>query len=239
VTHDTVIRILIAADVRLYREGLAQLLQGHAGIEIVGAACDPEEALETVRSLHPDVLLIDRTMRGSLSAMRRAREQAPAIKVVALTVAEVDQEVLACAEAGATGFVARDGSVADLIAAVEAAQRGELCCSPRMAGSLLRRVSVLAREGPATPRLTDREGQVLRYLERGLTNQAIAQALGIEVPTVKNHVHSILEKLRVKRRGEAASVWRRNARQDSGEPPAERRTPAADVVAGRPLGPRG
>ena len=238
-THDTVIRILIAADVRLYREGLARLLAGHGAIEIVGAASSPEEALETAGSLHPDVLLIDRTMRGSLSAMRRAREQAPSIKVVALTVAEVDHEVLACAEAGVTGFVARDGSVADLIAAVEAAQRGELCCSPRMAGSLLRRVSTLAREGPSTPRLTDREGQVLRYLERGLTNQAIAQALGIEVPTVKNHVHSILEKLRVKRRGEAASVWRRNVGQDPAEPDLEHATPVAEVRARRPFPPRG
>lgn len=215
-THDTVIRILIAADVRLYREGLAQLLKGHAGIEIVGATSDLEEAVETAGSLHPDVLLIDRAMRGSLSAMRRAREQAPATKVVALTVADVDQEVLSCAEAGVTGFVTRDGSLADLIAAVEAAQRGELFCSPRMAASLLRRVSALAREGPSTPRLTDRESEVLAYLERGLTNQAIAQALGIEVPTVKNHVHSILEKMRVKRRGEAASVWRRAAGRDPG-----------------------
>ena len=148
--------------------------------------------------------------------MRRAREQAPATKVVALTVADVDQEVLSCAEAGVTGFVTRDGSLADLIAAVEAAQRGELFCSPRMAASLLRRVSALAREGPSTPRLTDRESEVLAYLERGLTNQAIAQALGIEVPTVKNHVHSILEKMRVKRRGEAASVWRRAAGRDPG-----------------------
>ena len=215
-THDPVIRILIAADVRLYREGLAQLLEGHAGIEIVGATSDPDEAVETSRSLRPDVLLIDRAMRGSLSAIRRTREVVPGTKVVALTVADADQEVLSCAEAGVTGFVGRDGSLADLTAAMEAAQRGELCCSPRMAASLLRGVSALSREGPSTPRLTDREAQVLVYLERGLTNPAIAEELGIEVPTVKNHVHSILEKLRVKRRGEAASVWRRGAGRDPG-----------------------
>ena len=233
-THDTVIRILVATDVRLYREGLVQLLEDHSGVEVVGAASSPEQAVETAITLHPDVLLIDRTMRGSLSAVRRIGERAPATKIVALTVAEVDHEVLACAEAGVTGFVTREGSVADLIAAVEAAQRGELCCSPRTAASLLRRVSVLAREGPSALRLTDREREVLRYLEGGLTNQAIARALGIEVPTVKNHVHSILEKLGVKRRGEAASVWRRNPGRDPLEPDLEHRAPAADEGRHRP-----
>ena len=116
--------------------------------------------------------------------------------------------MIACAEAGASGYVPRDGTVDDLETVVESVARGEIECSPRIAASLLRRVGALAAElrGPSpNSSLTAREQEVAELLDQGLTNKEIAQQLSIAVPTVKNHVHRILDKLHVHRRTEAAA----------------------------------
>jgi DNA-binding NarL/FixJ family response regulator len=110
------------------------------------------------------------------------------------------------------GYVSREGSLHDLVAAIDSAARGEMLCTPRVAATLLRRVSSLAAERPpAQPfaRLTNRQLEIVRLIEQGLTNKEIARRLCIELPTVKNHLHNIFEKLDVHRRGELASVVRR------------------------------
>jgi two-component system, NarL family, nitrate/nitrite response regulator NarL len=132
-----------------------------------------------------------------------------------LAVDEVDRDVLAWAEAGIAGYVTRDGSVDDLIRAVRCAARHEIHCAPEIAAALLERVHVLAARGAHdTPigSLTTREHEIAELLEAGLSNKQIAAELQIELATVKNHVHSILAKLQVTRRIDAAAHMRRARR---------------------------
>lgn len=205
------IRVLIVADIRLYREGLAQLLAREPQFQVVAAVARGDEALALVRQAVPDIALLDLGMPGGVEVMTVVREAAPGVRLVALAVAELDDVVLACAEAGAVGYVPRDASAQDLIAVLRGVACGEALCSPRIAGTLFRRVAALSGSrgsALAHTRLTGREREIVRLVDRGFSNKEIARDLGIEVATVKNHVHNILEKLNVHRRGEAAARWR-------------------------------
>jgi two-component system nitrate/nitrite response regulator NarL len=201
------IRVLIAADVRLYGEGIRLLLERESGIEVAGTAGSAADALRQVAELCPDLALVDSAMPNSIDLIRAIRRAASAVKIVALGVPELDRDIISCVEAGISGYVTRDGSRSDLVAAVRSVARGEALCSPRVAASLLEHVAALARDRPSAPRdgLTRRELQVVRLIDEGLSNKEIAGRLCIEVPTVKSHVHSILGKLGVHRRGEAAA----------------------------------
>ncbi len=205
-------RLLIVADIRLYREGLAHILARDAGLTMIETAGDLYAALRLVAERELDVVLVDMAMPHSLSAVQGIVVTAPDVKVVALGLPELERDLIACAEAGIAGYVPRDASVTDLVAVLESVARGELLCSPRTAAALLRRVTALAmgRRGEADVPgvLTPREREIVALLERGLSNKEIARALGIEVATVKNHVHNLLEKLRVHRRGEAVARLR-------------------------------
>jgi DNA-binding NarL/FixJ family response regulator len=203
-----VTRVLIVAHIRLYREGLAEMLQAEERIDVVGTAAGADEAVDALRREDPDVVLLDMAIPDNVWLVRALVAAVPGTKVVALAVPDVEREVLACAEAGVAGYVTREGSVEDLVAAVESVARGEMLCSPRMAATLLQRVATLALErSPAgiEARLTGRELQILDLIDQGLSNKEIARRLTIELSTVKNHVHNILEKLNVTRRGEAAA----------------------------------
>lgn len=205
------ITVLIVADIRLYREGLAQVLERQEQFHVAGTAADAEGALARLRASCPQVVLVDMAMAESLATVRAITDLAPDVKVLALSVAETEGDVFACAEAGIAGYVPRHGSLTDLVAALDSVARGEALFSPRMAASLLRRVAALAAQQPDGSlqfHLTPREREILRLLDEGLANKEIALRLGIEVATVKNHVHNILEKLQVHRRGEAAARMR-------------------------------
>lgn len=205
------IRVLIVAHIRLYREGLAQVLQREPALSVVGMAASRGEAVIAVATLTPDVLLLDLAMAESCDLVRYLQQVGSTVKVVAIGLIEAEGEVLSCAEVGVAGYVPREGSIENLVAAVESVGRGELLCSPQVAGTLLRRLAALARErGPAPegPKLTLREGEIVGLIDRGCSNKDIARQLCIEVATVKNHVHNILEKLSVRRRGEAAAKVR-------------------------------
>jgi DNA-binding NarL/FixJ family response regulator len=158
----------------------------------------------------PEVGLLDLLTAEGLPALRVLVEMASETRFVVLAVPELEQAIMECVEAGIAGFVTRDGSIDELVAAIESVARGEALCSPRMVATLLRRVAALAAasRGPAVARLTLREQQVASLLGEGLSNKEIAARLCIELPTVKNHVHHILEKLGVSRRGEAAARLR-------------------------------
>jgi DNA-binding NarL/FixJ family response regulator len=206
------IRVLIVGDIRLYREGLERVLRRVEHITIVGTASDREEVIQRAHTLNPDVVLLDMAMSEAHATVQQITQTVPHVKVVALTVPEIDREVIACAEAGVVGYVTRDGSLYDVIQSIDAAAKGELRCSGRIAATLLRRITVLAAGRHATGPvecLTGRESRILELVERGLSNKEIARELCIEVATVKNHVHHILEKLGVHRRGEAAAIMRR------------------------------
>jgi DNA-binding NarL/FixJ family response regulator len=145
---------------------------------------------------------------GSLGLVRRIRRSAPGVHVVALAVPDDENSVVNCAEAGVAGYVTRDQSIEDVIAAVESVARDEMIASPRLAATLLRRVTALAAHrgasGPAEARLTPRELEIVALIGQRRSNKQIARDLCIEVNTVKNHVHSILKKLHVDRRADAA-----------------------------------
>jgi two-component system, NarL family, nitrate/nitrite response regulator NarL len=143
--------------------------------------------------------------------IRALKRTMPNVRVVALGVPEAEQEVIPLVEAGVTGLVSREDSLDELADAVNSAARGETRCSARVAAMLVRRVAVLSDQLPEAEHfpLTKRQLEVVRLIDEGLPNKAIAQRLFIEVPTVKNHVHNILERLGVERREQAAPAVRR------------------------------
>ena len=203
------IRVLIVSSIRLYREGIRQMLGRCPGLAVVGAKSDGRDLAAEIRDLQPHVAVVDATVADGHAVVRDIRRSAPAVAIVALGIDEEEDEVVACAEAGIAGYVTREASVEELVAVVESAARGELRCSPRMAGGLLRRLNALADDRelpPASVRLTAREREIVRLFREDLSNKEIADRLGIEVATVKNHVHNLFEKLNVHRRSEAARL---------------------------------
>jgi two-component system nitrate/nitrite response regulator NarL len=214
-----VLRLLILAEVSLYREMLARSLGRDDRFDVAAVAAGINEALAGLEAVRPDIIVVDAGMPASANAVLVLATAAPEVKVVALGVPEV--EVMALAEAGVSGYVSLDGSMEDLAAVVESVARGETLCSPGIAGTLFQRVATLARERelePVEEKLTAREIDVLRLIEEGRANKEIATALSIELPTVKNHVHNILEKLNVHRRTEAAARARRDGLPRLGDP---------------------
>jgi DNA-binding NarL/FixJ family response regulator len=209
-----VIDIVVVGDIRLYREGVAAFLRQVDGFAVVGVAASAEDALHVTSVRHPDVILLDTALPGSLDLVRALTRGPESVCVVALTVPEIEQAVIPCIEAGIAGYVPRGGGLEDLVSVIRSAARGEGVCSPRMIGRLWARLAQLARtqEAPtAVDALTTREREILTGIELGLSNKEIAARLSIELATVKNHVHNILEKLHVHRRGEAVAVLRRTA----------------------------
>jgi two-component system, NarL family, nitrate/nitrite response regulator NarL len=205
--------VFVAAHVRLYREALVGILTDEDGLEVVGASGERREILVLVGELRPDVVLLDPAAAESLKLIQELADPTVKAKVVALASSDAEQDVIAYAEAGVSGFVTHEESVADLVATIRRASEGELVCSPKMAGALLRRVTSLAvgqpRDSSEEP-LTPRETEVALLLDEGLSNKQIAGRLHLEVPTVKHHVHHILHKLGVASRAEAVVYLRRH-----------------------------
>jgi two-component system nitrate/nitrite response regulator NarL len=206
---DATIRIFIVADIRLYREGLARVLGAAPTLEVVGTAERAEEATRFGRPA-PDIVVLDIATPGAFEAIRAINVLERPPRIVAVAVPDVEDDVLACAEAGIAGYVTRADSIATTIDVIESVARGELLTTPRFAAALLRRVSSLAAASPpaASARLTPREREIAELIGHGFSNKLIAQRLCIELPTVKNHVHNILEKLQVSRRADAALRFR-------------------------------
>lgn len=172
-----------------------------------------------MRSVALDVALVDMAMPDSIATARALVRATPGTPIIALAIPESESHVIACAEAGIVAYVAREATLPDLVAAIEGAARGEAHCSPQVAGSLLRRIGAMSRERAADDgdcgRLTARELEIVTLIDRGLSNKEIAGALFIELATVKNHVHHILEKLGVQRRSQAAARVRAMRRGES------------------------
>lgn len=205
------IRVLIASDLQLFCEGLRVLLAAVPELEVVGSVARAVDLPDTIPTLHPDVVVLDQAMPGAQELVRGLSGMPQACRVVALGVPDQDEQLLAWAEAGAAGFVPRDGSVESLCQTIASAARGELTCSARVAGTLLKRLQRRVLDLPAGSvrhPLTEREVEIFRLVDSGLSNKEIATRLGIEVATVKNHVHNVLEKLQVHRRAEAVGRLR-------------------------------
>jgi DNA-binding NarL/FixJ family response regulator len=238
-------RIFILSGVRLFREGLALSLSREETVDVVGTGA-PAEALVQIADLRPEVVLLDSFLIEGPTAPRRLREIVPETKVVAFAVLEIDQAVIDCAEAGIAAYVACEGTAGDLVDAVHQAIRGEVACSPRLTSLLFGRLATLSAaripsiDGGA---LTPRESEIIALIELGLSNKEIAHRLRIGTATIKNHVHNILEKLQVHRRGEVAARMRRDrAFADAGSArshtPNERSRVAVGKAANRAAQPK-
>jgi two-component system nitrate/nitrite response regulator NarL len=202
-------RVLIVIGVRLYREGLAQLLDARKELTIVGSESTGRDAIERLNETAPDVALVDMNIPDIHEISTVLAQRAPRIPLVAIGIGNSDWDVLKCAELGATGYIACESSVEQLAAAVHSAADGELTCSAGTAAILIRRLSELAAERHSIDSvglLTRREREVAALMCTDLSNKDIATRLHIELATVKNHVHNILDKLRVHRRAEAVRL---------------------------------
>jgi len=204
------ITIMIVSDVRLYREGLAASLGQRAGFTVAGSARYADEAAR-LAEIQPNVLLLDMSSRAGVDVIRRVAASGSGTRTVAFAVEETERDIVICAEAGAAGYVPCDGTLDDLANTIRSVSRGELLCSPRIAAALFRALHTNAPK-PEPDRLaltlTAREREIAPLIDRGLSNKEIAAHLHIEVATVKNHVHNLLEKLQVASRGEAAARLR-------------------------------
>jgi len=205
-------RVVILAAVRIYREILGNQLTASASIEVAGSGPVEADAEAKIRALRPDVVLIDAAAPDALDTARKLHQRLPEVALIAVGIANSETARLRCAEAGMIGYVTEDCVPADLIMAIDLAARGEAACSPKMAGDLIRRLAALTRERetPApSAGLTRREREIVALLEQDLSNKEIAVRLGIEVATVKNHVHNVLGKLGLTRRSELLKTTRR------------------------------
>jgi DNA-binding NarL/FixJ family response regulator len=204
------IRVLVVSSVRLYREGVAAALDRRDSITVVGTASGVNEAIARVASDNARVVIVDVSAEDGRAAVRAMTVAHPHAKVIALAIDERAADIPAYVEAGLAGYVPCDATIEDLVRTIELVERDEMQCSPRVTGALFRRIAVLAASArPAyTPLLSQRETEVLALIQRGLSNKEIANHLTIELTTVKNHVHSVLRKLHVGTRGEAARALR-------------------------------
>lgn len=203
-------RVLVVSDVLLYRDGVARGLAVANMLTVVGASTG-HEALVAMSEDAADAIVIDASTPDILGVARMLRLAWPHVPVIGFGISN-DTDGLACAEAGLTGFVGREGTLAELATAVERALAGEVGCTPQFAALLCHRVAMLAtsggnREAVASP-LTRRERQIAELVADGLSNKEIAIELRIGPATVKNHIHNILEKLDVPRRGAVGSRLR-------------------------------
>ena len=202
------VSVLIVTPIRLYADGIATALDDLEVIDRVAVEPCCDRALERLAREPTDVVLLDLAGIDDVAAAQAFVRAAPPARVVALTVREHDQDIVAWAEHGAMGIVTRQASFADLLHAILAAARGECGCSPRVAAALLRRVAVVAAERRSvTPHaaLTLREREIVELLIEGLSNKEIAARLLLGVSTVKNHVHNVLSKVGASTRSEAVA----------------------------------
>ncbi len=206
------VRLLIVAENRSYRDALVLVLKS-VTVAVLGAVSTPEEALPLIRECSPDVILLGVPGENGRAALRSFLLMDRDTRVVPMGLSPDDLELVAWAEAGAAGFVLRDNSLDELRMVVEAACRGEVYCSPAITARFVQRLRARAAEpdprvaavsGPRAP-LTRREREIVFHIDQGCSNREIARRLGIELATVKNHVHHILEKLNARRRSEAAA----------------------------------
>jgi DNA-binding NarL/FixJ family response regulator len=213
------VRILLADDHPLFREGVAASLAAAADFEVIAQAGSGEEAIELALALHPDMVLLDVNMpgMGGIAAAARIAAALPTLRIMMLTVSENPESLLAALKAGAHGYVLKGVSASELRAIVLRVAAGEAYVTPTLAAEMLTEFS-RPRVPDTFESLTARETEVLDLLSRGLTNREIGEQLHLAEKTVKHHMTVILQKLQVRSRTEAALM----AVQHGTKRPAER-----------------
>ena len=200
------IRVLIADDHAIVREGLRSLLETEPGMELAGEAADGAEAVAQARAARPDVILLDLMMPrlDGIQAIGAIKREQPDARILVLTSFAEDEKVFAAIKAGALGYLLKDSSPQELLQAIREVARGESSLHPTIARKVLRELS-RPPALPATPEpLTARELEVLRLVAQGLANQEIAGRLALSERTVRTHVSQILAKLQLANRTQAA-----------------------------------
>ncbi len=219
-----VIRVLVADDQELYRRGLEVVLSTEDDIAMVAEASDGEEAVQRAEEFAPDVVLMDIRMPrvDGIEAARRIKELVPSTRIIMLTVSDEDTHLYDAIKAGANGYLLKDIAIDEVPSSIRRVHAGESLISPSMASKLLTEFSTLSkkieqRQQIATPNLTAREVEVLRFVAKGMSNREIAEELYISENTIKNHVRNILEKLHLHSRMEAVLYAMRERIIDLGD----------------------
>jgi two-component system NarL family response regulator len=204
------IRVLVVDDHALFRRGLLMVLEEEPDIEVVGEASDGTEAVQKAADTLPDIVLMDVRMprRGGIDACTSIHETVPSAKIIMLTISDEEADLYDAIKAGATGYLLKEISIEEVASAVRAVHGGQSLISPSMASKLLTEFASMAkkadeRQQVPTPRLTDREMEVLKLVAKSLNNRDIGTQLFISENTVKNHIRNILEKLQLHSRMEA------------------------------------
>lgn len=212
---DDVIRVLIIHRNRTLREGVALAIAQQSAMTVVRGVGEVGEVLGDLDRLRPDVIVLDLCLPGreGLGRARRIRDIFRDAKILMMGLSESASDVLACVEAGAAGCLPQEAPLEDLLNNIQAVVNGEALCSPKVTGLLFARIADAGRERElrqvlGLPNLTRRELEIVALIEEGLSNKEIAVRLQIEVPTVKTHIHKILEKLQLNGRREAAQYAR-------------------------------
>ena len=204
------IRVVLVDDHALFRRGLELVLAEAPDLEVVGQAGDGDEAVRMVRDLAPDVVLMDVRMprMSGIEAARAIRDTVPGAKIIMLTVSDDEKDLFASIRAGASGYLLKEVSIDEVAGAVRAVTRGHSLISPSMASKLLVEFNALSeraddRQRVGSPKLTNRELEVLTLVAAGCSNRDVATRLYISENTVKNHIRNMLEKLGLHSRMEA------------------------------------
>jgi len=200
------IRILIADDHAIVREGLRALISTEPGMQLVGEASDGEMAVHLYQLLRPDVILVDLMMpkKDGITAIQEIKLVDPQARIVILTSFAEDSKIFPAIKAGAMGYILKDSSPHELLQAIREVQRGESFLHPIVARKVLRQLNQPTEQEEESKLLSERELEVLGLIAKGLTNQDIASQLFISERTVRNHVGSILNKLNLENRTQAA-----------------------------------
>ena len=204
------IRVLVVDDHALFRRGLQMVLAQEEDIEVVGEAGDGAEAVEKAAETMPDIVLMDVRMpkRGGIDACTAIKDVVPSAKIIMLTISDEEGDLYDAIKAGASGYLLKEISIEEVATAIRAVNEGQSLISPSMASKLLTEFASMIKRGDErqqlpTPRLTEREMEVLKLVAKGMNNRDIAKELFISENTVKNHIRNILEKLQLHSRMEA------------------------------------
>ena len=199
------IRVIIADDHKLVRQGTRELLDRQPDIEVVGEAADGEEAVALVDAVHPDVAVLDVAMPrvDGLEASQRIKERHPDVAVLALTIHDDDEYVVALLEAGASGYMLKDADTEELANAIRAVSGGNGVLPPGVVRAVLDRVKPERDAAVTDSPLSDRELEVLKLTAEGLSNKEIGERLGVSIWTVQTHLAHVFEKLGTRSRTQA------------------------------------
>ena len=209
-TTNESITVVIADDHALFRRGLTMVLESEPDIEVVGEANDGHEVVALAEKHMPDLVLMDVRMpgRGGIDAAQAIKDAVPHTKILMLTISDEEEDLYDAIKVGASGYLLKEISIEEVADSIRQVNAGQSLISPSMASKLLTEFAAMARKDEEkqqmpTPRLTDREMEVLTLVAQGLNNRDIAKELFISENTVKNHVRNILEKLHLHSRMEA------------------------------------